>query len=187
VSASDQSPGPSGPGSNPPNTRSPEAIRTGAGWDRDRLYRTAEIVELLGISRRQLQYWSQTGLVEPSARTRGGHRRYDFADLVALGAAARLIEAGISLQRIRKSLDALRQTLPHVRRPLAECVLVATGDVVLVFGKETAFEAVTGQEWVFPVADLERRIASLPGTRRSEPARRARVARRDGQSMRRTG
>ncbi|MCH8274803.1 MAG: MerR family DNA-binding transcriptional regulator, partial [Armatimonadetes bacterium] len=31
---------------------------------------------MLNLSRRQLQYWAKTGLIEPSARTRGGHHRY---------------------------------------------------------------------------------------------------------------
>jgi hypothetical protein len=37
-------------------------------------------------------------------------------------------------------------------------VLVATGDVVLVFRDGTAFEAISGQEWVFPVAEFEREV-----------------------------
>ncbi len=69
---------------------------------RDR-FRTRDVVDLLKISRRQLQYWAQTGLVEPSAKTPGGHGRYTFEDLVALKAAKRLIDSGVSVQRIRKS------------------------------------------------------------------------------------
>ncbi|HVP31482.1 MAG TPA: MerR family transcriptional regulator [Myxococcota bacterium] len=123
-----------------------------------RTFRTHEVVEILGLSRRQLQYWAQTDLVQPSVTTRGGHHRYTFQDLVALRAARRLIDAGVSVQRIRSSIQALRRLLPTVTRPLAELVLVATGDVVLVFHEGAAFEAVSGQEWVFPVAELEREI-----------------------------
>jgi len=123
------------------------------------LYRTREVVELLDLSRRQLQYWAKTGLVEPSARTRGGHHRYSFDDLVALKATKRLLDAGASVQKIRKSVTALQQLLPRVGRPLSELVLVATGDVVLAFHDNTAFEAISGQEWVFEVADFEREVA----------------------------
>lgn len=149
------------------------------------LFRTGEVVELVGVSRRQLQYWAQTDLVQPSARTRGGHHRYTFEDLVALKAAKRLIDAGVSVQRIRKSIDQLKRVLPTVRRPLAELVLVATGDVVLVFREGTAFEAVTGQEWVLEVADFQRDIeawrqrgsaAQRPRPARSGPARGERTA-----------
>jgi len=125
------------------------------------LFKTSEVVDLLDLSRRQLQYWAKTGLVEPSARTPGGHHRYDFNDLVALKATRRLIDAGVSVQKIRKSVGALRSLLPQVGRPLAELVLVATGDVVLVFHDDTVFEAISGQEWVFPVAAFEREVSAF--------------------------
>ena len=137
-----------------------------------RLFRTGEVVQILGISRRQLQYWAETDLVPPSASTEGGHHRYAFQDLVALRAAKRLIDAGVSVQRIRRSIQALRRRLPGVRRPLAELVLVATGDVVLVLHRGSAFEAVSGQEWVFEVAQLERDVAAFEaGPPRSRPRR----------------
>jgi DNA-binding transcriptional MerR regulator len=129
-----------------------------------RLFRRGEVVQILGISRRQLQYWADTDLVPPSTSTAGGHHRYAFPDLVALRAAKRLIDGGVSVQRIRRSIQALRQRLPDVRRPLAELVLVATGDVVLVLHRGAAFEAVSGQEWVFEVAQLERDVAAWEAT-----------------------
>ena len=139
-------------------------------------FQTREVVDILQISRRQLQYWAQTGLVEPSAKTPGGHSRYTFEDLVALKAAKRLIDSGVSVQRIRASIGALRKILPTVVRPLAELVLVATGDVVLVFRDGMAFDAVSGQEWVFEVADFEREVEAY---RRSTetPTRTVRKAR----------
>jgi len=127
-------------------------------------YQTRDVVEILWISRRQLQYWAQTELVLPSARTPGGHRRYSFEDLVALKATKRLIDAGVSLQRIRKSIQSLRRTLPSVEQPLSELVLVATGDVVLVFREGSAFDAVSGQEWVFEVASFERELQAWART-----------------------
>jgi len=123
-----------------------------------RSYRSRDVSQILGLSRRQLQYWAQTDLVRPSAHTEGGHHRYSFQDLVALKAARRLIDAGVSVQRIRRSIQALRKILPSVHQPLAELVLVATGDVVLVFREGTAFDAVSGQEWVFEIAQLVREI-----------------------------
>jgi DNA-binding transcriptional MerR regulator len=122
------------------------------------LYRVGDVARIIGISRRQLQYWDETDLVPPSVRTPGGHARYAFEDLVALKTAKRLIDAGVSVQRIRKSIRALRELLPAVQRPLAEVVLVATGDVVLAFRDGTAFDAVSGQEWVFEIAQFQREV-----------------------------
>ena len=129
-----------------------------AGASTRELYRSREVSQILGISRRQLQYWAQTDLVRPSARSPGGHHRYSFRDLIALKAAKRLIDAGVSVQRLRRSIRALRQILPTVKRPLAELVLVTTGDIVLVVHEGTAFEAATGQEWVFEVAEFQREL-----------------------------
>lgn len=139
------------------------------------LFRSGEVTQMLGISRRQLHYWARTGLVRPSVHTRGGHHRYAFQDLVALKAAKRLIDAGVSVQRIRRSIAALQRALPAVRRPLAELVLVATGDVVLVLHGGTAFEAASGQEWVFEVAQFRRELdawRSGPRGPRPRPVRR---------------
>jgi DNA-binding transcriptional MerR regulator len=138
-------------------------------------YRTQEVVQILDLSRRQLQYWAQTDLVVPSAKTRGGHNRYTFEDLVALKATKRLIDAGVSVQRIRSSIQALRKLLPEIERPLSELVLVATGDVVLVFREDSAFEAVSGQEWVFEVAQFQREVETWRNLRRARPVRRTRA------------
>ena len=134
------------------------------------LYRSGEVAQILGISRRQLHYWARTNLVCPTSRTRGGHHRYSFQDLVALKAAKRLIDAGVSVQGIRKSIEALQRTLPKVRRPLAELVLVATGDIVLVLQNGAAFEAVSGQEWVFEVARFQREVEAWLAQRRPSHA-----------------
>lgn len=137
----------------------PEVVKT--------VFKTREVVDLMDLSRRQLQYWAKTGLIEPSARTQGGHHRYSFDDLVALKATKRLIDAGVSVQKIRKSVGALRELLPQIDRPLGELVLVATGDVVLVFQEDTVFEAVSGQEWVFEVAAFEREVSDYRSNTRA--------------------
>ena len=95
---------------------------------------------------------------------------------MALKAAKRLIDSGVSVQRIRASIGELRKILPTVKRPLAELVLVATGDVVLVFRDNAAFDAVSGQEWVFEVAKFSREVdawrrsvATLPPIHKVQP------------------
>jgi hypothetical protein len=77
-------------------------------------------------------------------------------------------------------VGALRKILPTVKRPLAELVLVATGDVVLVFRDNTAFDAVSGQEWVFDVAKFgrevdrwRRSVATLPSIHKVQPNERS--------------
>ena len=126
-------------------------------------YTCQQVMSITGLTRRQLTYWRKTGLIVPQQKTSGGHARYLFADLLALKTAKKLIDAGVSVQRIRKSIVSLTSFLPTCTAPLTELSLVATGDMVLVLHRETAFEALTGQEWIYPVAELEQEAARTRG------------------------
>jgi DNA-binding transcriptional MerR regulator len=126
-------------------------------------YSCQQVMHITRLSRRQLGYWRKTGLITPRQLTSGGHARYSFADLLALKTARKLIDAGVSVQRIRKSITSLTTFLPSCTAPLTELSLVATGDMILVLHRETAFEALTGQEWIYPVAELEREAAQSRG------------------------
>ncbi len=114
-----------------------------------------------GLTLRQLHYWRKTGLISASGHTGGGHARYSFHDLVALRAARRLLDAGVSLRQIRRSIGSLQRLLPTLEQPLAQLSVVVTGDVVLVFRDGLAFEAVSGQEWILPLAELQRDLGQL--------------------------
>lgn len=127
----------------------------------DQGFSTRQVSRITGLSARQLGYWRKTGLLSPAMQTRGGHARYSFIDLVSLKTASRLIDAGVSVQRIRQCLQSLSRFLPNIDTPLQELSLVATGDVVLVLRSGTAFDALTGQEWILQVADLEREARLL--------------------------
>lgn len=140
-------------------------------------FHSREVREIVGLTRRQMQYWDRTSLVTPAHRTRGGHARYTFEDLVAYKTAKKLLDAGVSLQRIRKVMARLREILPTIKKPLVELTLVATGDVVLVFYERTVFEAISGQEWLLDIADVQRdvdrwqrRVGTIRQLRRRAPA-----------------
>jgi DNA-binding transcriptional MerR regulator len=123
-----------------------------------RFFTQGEICEIVGVTRRQIQYWTYTGLLTPRFKTQGGHARYTFGDLVAYKTAKKLLDAGISIQRLRKSLTTLQGLLPKIKSPLNELTLVATGEVVLVLYENTLFEALSGQEWIINLSDLQRDV-----------------------------
>ena len=86
---------------------------SGPGEDTDEVvgYRGVTACHAVGISYRQLDYWARTGLVVPGVRDASGSgssRLYSFRDLVVLKVVKRLLDAGVSLQNIRKAIDALR-------------------------------------------------------------------------------
>ena len=115
------------------------------------------VVELTGVSGRQVDHWATTGVVRPSvkgAAGKGSRREYAFRDLVALKVAKKLREEGISLQKIRKALVWLRKNFPDVRQPLAELRLVTDGVNLFVLDRdpEKILDVLKGGQFVFALA-----------------------------------
>ncbi len=125
------------------------------------VFSSREASAITGLSHRQLAYWRQSGILSPSQLTPGGHARYSFHDLVALKTAKRLLDSGVSVQKMRKSIASLLEFLPQCRHPLTDLSLLATGDMVLAFHHGAAFETVSGQAWILPVAEMLRDIERL--------------------------
>ena len=74
-------------------------------------YRGPDVCKIVGISHRQLDYWTTTGLVTPTVRDAegsGSQRLYAFEDIGQLKVIKSLLDAGVSLQRIRAALDFVR-------------------------------------------------------------------------------
>lgn len=68
-----------------------------------------QVVELTGITPRQLQWWDERGIVVP---TRDGHRRlYSLEDLAEIAVICELRRRGFSLQRVRKVIRFLQKEL----------------------------------------------------------------------------
>lgn len=93
-------------------------------------FRGPTVCRAVGITYRQLDYWARTGLVTPSVRDAGGsgtQRLYAFSDVVHLRIVKRLLDAGISLQQIRKAIDFMKNEL---RKPLTEVTLISDGRTI---------------------------------------------------------
>ncbi|HEY3359389.1 MAG TPA: tetratricopeptide repeat protein [Polyangia bacterium] len=105
----------------------------------EELYTFRDVAQLLGVDESRLRYWSQTGFVGPSLR-RSGRQYYTFMDVVSVRAARDLLDAGLTLQRVRRNLEALRAALPSVDRPLLRLRVCSDGDRLVVVGEEAVFE-----------------------------------------------
>ena len=155
-------------------------------------YRGPTVCRLVGISYRQLDYWARTGLVTPSVRAAdgsGSQRLYSFTDLVELRIIKRLLDAGVSLQRIREAIRYLRKESSG--RPLTDVTLMSDGrrifactsgeEVVDVLSHgQAVFGIAVGRVW----ADTEGDVAHLPGeegaaARAAEPT----MARASGEAL----
>jgi DNA-binding transcriptional MerR regulator len=86
-------------------------------------YTATQASRLSGCSPAQLESWDRAGLVR---RRDGDEGPYAFRDLVALRMVRSLLDAGLSLTRIRRAVTELAQS----GEELAELRLVTDGDHV---------------------------------------------------------
>ncbi len=118
-------------------------------------YRAPQVCSLVGISYRQLDYWARTGLITPSvqkASGSGSQRLYSFADVVQLKVVKRLLDAGMSLKKIRKAMDILSAELAS-ESPLTDVTLLSDGNTI--YAAHSASEVVDvfkGGQGVFGIA-----------------------------------
>lgn len=118
-------------------------------------YRAPAVCRVVGITYRQLDYWARTDLLKPSlqdARGSGSQRLYSFTDVVQLRVIKRLLDAGMSLKKIRQAVEILRQQLQK-RQPLAEVTLLSDGQTI--YAAHTADELIdvlSGGQGVFAIA-----------------------------------
>ncbi|CAN5766387.1 hypothetical protein BH18ACT15_BH18ACT15_11530 [soil metagenome] len=77
-------------------------------------FRGPQACKVVGITYRQLDYWTRTKLVAPSVRGATGsgtQRLYSFNDLLQLKVIKSLTDAGASLQKVRQAIDYVRDNL----------------------------------------------------------------------------
>src|SRR6266542_2864351 len=137
-------------------------------------YRGVTACHAAGISYRQLDYWARTGLVVPSVRDASGsgtQRLYSFRDIVVLKVVKRLLDAGVSLQNIRKAIDTLA-ALQQVD-DLAGITLISDGTTVYECrSPEEVVDLLQGGQGVFGIAiagafkEIQGTLSHLP----AEPA-----------------
>ncbi|MEU8300564.1 MerR family transcriptional regulator [Micromonospora sp. NPDC048909] len=136
-------------------------------------YRGVTACQAVGISYRQLDYWARTSLVVPSVRDASGsgtQRLYSFRDLVVLKVVKRLLDAGVSLQNIRKAIEALRS---RGVEDLAGITLISDGTTVYECrSPEEVVDLLQGGQGVFGIAiggafkEIQGSLSHLP----AEPA-----------------
>lgn len=134
-------------------------------------YAFADVAKILDLPESKLRYWAQVGFVGPSAR-RGSRQVFTFQDLVSVKAAKELIERGIKAAEVRRALDAVRASLPHVERPLDRIRVAFDGIRLAVTDEGSTFEIDSGQKMFdFGLADLARQaeVTPMPRTPAARP------------------
>ncbi|AOZ73466.1 transcriptional regulator [Boudabousia tangfeifanii] len=123
----------------------------------------------VGITYRQLDYWSRSGLVEPSirdAKGSGSQRLYSFRDILVLKIVKRLLDSGVSLQQIRSAINELAN---RGVEDLTGITLMSDGaSVYLCTSNDEVIDLVQGGQGVFGIAigrvwsEVEGTLSTLP-------------------------
>ncbi len=144
-------------------------------------YRGPTVCKLVDITYRQLDYWARTGLVTPSVRAAdgsGSQRLYSFTDLVELRIIKRLLDAGVSLQRIREAINYLRQ---EFKGRFTDVTLMCDGPkrVYVCNSPDEVYDIFQKGQGVFGIAvgtvwtDTEGDVAHLPDDQHQQQEREA--------------
>jgi DNA-binding transcriptional MerR regulator len=115
-------------------------------------FRAPEAVRIAGISYRQLDYWTRTGLITPSvndAHGSGSQRLYSFQDLATLKVIKRLLDTGVSLQRVRKAVEHLRKMR---RRPHGVTLMSDGNGVYEAHSPEAVIDLLKNGQGVFAIS-----------------------------------
>ena len=134
-------------------------------------YRGPAVCKIVGISYRQLDYWTTTGLITPSVRDAEGsgtQRLYAFEDIVQLKLIKNLLDAGVSLQRIRSALEFVRERGLSLR----DITLMSDGKTVYALDdQQQIIDLLQSGQGVFAIAlapvyaDVEAQITAMPAER----------------------
>jgi len=118
---------------------------------------------MMGVTRRELDYWTRLRLVLPKARW--GERFYNFSDLVALEAIKRLAARKVPARRIRRAVTMLQTELGSKQAPLSKLRVSTNGTQVVVYPPATTsrpFEPLTGQFVLdFETSDVARKVYAM--------------------------
>jgi tetratricopeptide (TPR) repeat protein len=108
------------------------------------LYSIRDVSRILAVQEARLRYWTQTGFVGPTVR-KGGRFYYTFNDLIAVKAAKDLLATGMTLQRVRKNVEALKQALPGDTHPTTKLRVCCDGETIVALADDIAFQPIGGQ------------------------------------------
>jgi len=117
----------------------------------------------MGVSRRELDYWTRLRLVLP--RARWGERFFNFSDLVALETIKRLAARKVPAGRIRRAVSVLQSELGSSQTPLSKLRISTNGKQVVVYPQADVarpIEPLTGQFVLnFETAEVARKVTAM--------------------------
>jgi tetratricopeptide (TPR) repeat protein len=90
-----------------------------------------QVSEALGVPGDAIRQWIDLGLLRPAETCQGVHY-FDFRQASWARTLCALASAGVSIQRIKRSLEQLRRWLPEVQEPLGQLAVLEKDGQLLV-------------------------------------------------------
>jgi DNA-binding transcriptional MerR regulator len=80
-------------------------------------YSLADVARIFAVTPARLRYWQRTELI-PASPGDARQPTFGFRDLVCIRAVMALLERGVPVRRIRRSVARIRERIPEIERPL---------------------------------------------------------------------
>ncbi|HEY2584461.1 MAG TPA: tetratricopeptide repeat protein [Tepidisphaeraceae bacterium] len=109
-----------------------------------RLYTLSTLAEALGVGRERVRAWVAAGLVRP-VKVEFGVWYFDFRQSLAARQLSSLFRSGVSLRRLRLTLEQLRRWLPEAQEPLEQLAVLEDRGELLVRLEDGDLSAADGQ------------------------------------------
>jgi DNA-binding transcriptional MerR regulator len=118
-------------------------------------YSSSEVCKIIDITYKQLDYYDRTDFIKPSISGAGGYgtrRMYSFNDLMKLKVVKKLLEAGISLQKLRKTKRYLEH-YSNEDNSLLKVTLISDGNTIYACDSDKAIiDTLKSGQGVFGIA-----------------------------------
>jgi DNA-binding transcriptional MerR regulator len=111
---------------------------------------------VLNISRQKIRYWYKDAkLFTPSYFTEGGHARYTFEDLKSLKTIQLLRNKGVSVKKIKRTIERIKEKFPNIRNPLTEVNLMVVGGEIVIVQEGRVYDGLSCQGYLLKFIKVE--------------------------------
>jgi tetratricopeptide (TPR) repeat protein len=110
----------------------------------EQLYTIDTLSELLHAPPRRIAAWVKAGLIQPDSLEHGV-ARFRFSQVAVAQTLCGLMAAGVSIERLRRTLQQLQQRMPDLREPLQQLTLLERNGPMLVRLENGDLSEISGQ------------------------------------------
>jgi len=142
-------------------------------------YRGPQVCSIVGITYRQLDYWTRTNLIKASvadAAGSGTQRLYSYGDLLQIKVIKSLLDSGFDLKKVRKVIETLSDRLGE--DVASANLVISDGQIMLAQSDSELVDLLRQGQGVLNIlpigglqSELQSQIHELPtGAPSGEPA-----------------